>query len=322
MGESALRYGLFGIGRCGCVHGQILLGQGQHIVALGDESSEAISASAQKLNLLQAARFTDPDTMARESGVDAVVISSHTRDHARHARPFIQAGIPVYLEKPATLNAPSAQRIAEAAQKSGVKISVAHYRRRQPLFRKVKELLDTGAIGEVRVANLQFFKPHIPFDILPWRLDPAVSGGGLFHDLAPHQLDLFYHFFGRSKHYSGVATNTGGYYGAADTVAGQILFEDGVLFNGLWCFAAYPADRLNLCEITGSTGTVTFSVFDLAPVTLLTDAGKEAFHFEPLQHVHQPMIEAVVPYFLGEAPNPCPIEEAVEVMRWIDAFAA
>ncbi|MDB5196880.1 MAG: oxidoreductase [Flaviaesturariibacter sp.] len=264
--------------------------------------------------------YADATALIDDPDINAIYIATPPDSHEAYALQAIAAGKPVYLEKPATLNAASAQRIADAAQKSGVKVSVAHYRRRQPLFRKVKALLEEGVIGKVRNVNLEFFKPHVPFDVLPWRLNPSISGGGLFHDLAPHQLDLMFHFFGKAKRYKGISTNTGGYYQADDTVAGQILFENGILFNGTWCFSAYPTDKLNLCEIIGSEGTITFSVFDPVPVTLLTEAGTEAFHFEPLQHVHQPMIEAVVPYFLGQAVNPCPIEEAVEIMQWMDAF--
>jgi predicted dehydrogenase len=265
--------------------------------------------------------YSDAAALIADPDVNAIYIATPPDSHETYALQAIAAGKPVYIEKPVTPDAASAQRIAGAAAAGNVKVSVAHYRRRQPLFRKVKALLDEGVIGEVRTAELRFYKPHIPFgEQLPWRLDPIVSGGGLFHDLAPHQLDLMYHFFGRAKQYGGIATNRGGFYSADDTVAGQILFEKGVLFTGSWCFAAYPAATPNLCTITGSLGIITFSIFDLEPVRVVTASGTESFSFAPLQHVHQPLIEAVVPYFRGKGPNPTPIEEAVEVMRWMDAF--
>ena len=265
--------------------------------------------------------YSDAKELIADPHVNAIYIATPPDSHEGYALQAIAAGKPVYIEKPVTLDAPSAQRIADAVAASGVKASVAHYRRRQPLFQKVKALLDKGSIGEVRTVELRFYKPYMPFgEALPWRLNPAVSGGGLFHDLAPHQLDLMRYFFGSAKEFSGMATNRGGYYSADDTVAGQILFQNGVLFNGSWCFAAYPANAPNLCTITGSEGMLTFSIFDLEPVRLITAAGTQSFSFEPLQHVHQPLIEAVVPYFRGEGANPTPIEEAVEVMQWMDAF--
>ncbi|MCW3074966.1 MAG: oxidoreductase domain protein [Flaviaesturariibacter sp.] len=265
--------------------------------------------------------YSNAQELIADPEVNAIYIATPPDSHETYALQAIAAGKPVYIEKPVTLDAPSAQRIADAASASGVKVSVAHYRRRQPLFQKVKSLLDQQAIGDVRTVELRFYKPHVPFgESLPWRLDPAISGGGLFHDLAPHQLDLMRYFFGPAKEYNGMATNRGGHYEADDTVAGQILFGNGVLFNGSWCFAAYPRTEPNLCTINGSDGIITFSIFDLEPVRLITAAGTENFSFAPLQHVHQPLIEAVVPYFRGEGDNPVPIEEAVEVMQWMDAF--
>lgn len=267
--------------------------------------------------------YGDATAIINDPEVNAVYIATPPSSHEAYALQAIAAGKPVYIEKPVTLDAASAQRIAAASNNSGVKISIAHYRRRQPLFQKVKALLDSKIIGEVRLVNLQFFKPHdasLLKEDLPWRLNPAISGGGLFHDLAPHQLDLMRYFFGSAKRYNGIATNTGGFYEADDTVSGQILFCNGVLFNGAWCFAAFENDKLNLCEIIGSRGTIHFSIFDRAPVEVHTPDKKESYPFEPLPHVQQPMIEAVVRYFLNEEPNPCSIEEAIEVMQWMDAF--
>ena len=100
--DAAFRYGLFGVGRCGCVHGEILIAQGQRVVAIGDENPNAISNAITHLGLQEAVPFLDAASMARSGIIDAAVIASHTKDHARHAEPFIRAGIPVYLETPLT----------------------------------------------------------------------------------------------------------------------------------------------------------------------------------------------------------------------------
>ncbi|HVF81239.1 MAG TPA: Gfo/Idh/MocA family oxidoreductase, partial [Flavisolibacter sp.] len=231
------------------------------------------------------------------------------------------AGKPVYVEKPMAVNVAAAQRMSDAAKSTGVKLSVAHYRRAQPLFLKLKSLLEEGAIGDVRLANLQFFQPHqspmIAQTEEPWRLDPAVSGGGLFHDLAPHQLDLMRYFFGEAKHSSGVAFNAAHLYEADDTVSGQVLF-DNVLFNGVWCFTS--SQKKDYCEIMGTEGSIRFSVFDQQPIILQKGGSEEQFNFDPLPHVQQPMIQKVVEYFLGHSPNPCSAEEGLEVMKMIEAF--
>jgi predicted dehydrogenase len=81
MSDVVFRYGLFGVGRCGCVHGEILIAQGQRLVAIGDENPGALTSAVDRLGVQGAATFTDASSMAKLGTIDAVVISSHTKDH-------------------------------------------------------------------------------------------------------------------------------------------------------------------------------------------------------------------------------------------------
>ncbi len=181
MGEAALRYGLFGIGRCGCVHGEILLGQGQRIVALGDESPEALGAAARRLGLPEAAQFTDPATMARRGGMDAVVISSHTKDHARHAAPFIHAGIPVYLEKPLTADLNEAFSFVRQIGGRRNILQIGLQRRFDPALVYARQLLDQKLIGEIREIRSVLRDQYPP--------PPTYSSRGLIIDMGIHIAD-------------------------------------------------------------------------------------------------------------------------------------
>jgi predicted dehydrogenase len=236
----------------------------------------------------------------------------------------LQAGKPVYLEKPMAMDAASAKRIAAVAKETGIKLCIAHYRRQQPLFLKIKSLLQEGAIGDMRLVHLELFQsfksPLIMPSEEPWRFNPAISGGGLFHDLAPHQLDLMINFFGKVKQVSGMSLNTAGLYVPDDTVSGQILFENDVLFNGMWSFVVPEEETKDQCVIIGSEGKISFSVFGSTELKLTKNGIEEILQFDKLEHVQQPMIEKVVQYFLGEGPNPSPAEDGVEVMRLIDTF--
>jgi predicted dehydrogenase len=268
--------------------------------------------------------YTSARDLIEDPAVNAIYVATPPSSHEAYTMMSLEAGKPVYLEKPMTTDAASALRIAEAVKNKGVALSVAHYRREQPLFRKIKALLHENRIGKVQTVQLNLslpskIDPAKPAEI-PWRLDPSVSGGGLFHDLAPHQLDLMYYFFGVPMQATGLAANTAGLYQAEDTVSGQILFEKDVLFNGFWSFVAPAYQKTDECLITGSAGTVRFRVFEPAPVVCITAEGEQEYSFEPLAHVQQPMIHAVVRYFLGQGPNPCSAEEGLEVMRLIDAF--
>ncbi|HUC82054.1 MAG TPA: Gfo/Idh/MocA family oxidoreductase, partial [Flavisolibacter sp.] len=266
--------------------------------------------------------YTNADDLINDPAVNAVYVATPPDSHEEYAIKAMQAGKPVYLEKPMAIHTDAAQRIVAIAKETGVKLSIAHYRRQQPLFLKIKSLLDEKAIGDVRFVNMQFFRPDKSETIaqteVPWRLNPQVSGGGLFYDLAPHQLDLMLYFFGKPEAVSGISRNSAGLYAADDTTCGQIVFNKGIVFNGAWCFAV-PVKK-DCCEIIGTKGTIRFSVFDHQPVELTVNDKVEQLSFEPLQHVQQPMIQKVVEYFLDASPNPCSGEEGMKVMRMMDAM--
>ena len=267
--------------------------------------------------------YTNANELIHDPGVNAIYVATPPSSHEEYAIAAINAGKPVYVEKPMSVNASFAKRMADAAKEKNVKLVVAHYRRAQPLFKKIKELLDERVLGEVLFAKCELFKPPLSQEELlvpktAWRVDTAIAGGGLFHDLSPHQLDIMYYFFGEPARVSGIATNQGAMYAADDLVAGNILFKNGIVFDGLWCFNVAKEDEKDFCEIMGEKGKISFSFFEHKLITLTVNSKTENFLFEPLQHVQQPMIEKAVEYFLDEGPNPCSGEEGVTVMQLID----
>lgn len=267
--------------------------------------------------------YSDAAELINDPDVNAVYIATPPLQHEAYAIQALAAGKPVYVEKPMTLNADAAKRMAEAAAHYGVKLTVAHYRREQPVFLKIKSLLEEKVIGDIRFVQLQMLQPKINNLITAsetnWRMDPNISGGGLFHDLAPHQLDLMLYYFGTVRRSSGIAVQQDGSYKADDLVTGQILFDNGVVFNGTWCFTVAESDLLDLCEIYGAEGKISFPVFGNKITVTLNGTGK-VYDFEPLKHVQQPMITKVVDYFLDKGPNPCSAEDAVRSMQLLDSF--
>lgn len=267
--------------------------------------------------------YSSADELINDGEVNAIYIATPPDAHEAYAIAAINAGKSVYVEKPMAINYTAAKNITNAAIAKNVKLSVAHYRREWPLFKKIKELINDKAIGEILLVRLELYKPALTKEQLnnnhhAWRVDPAIAGGGLFHDLAPHQLDLMYYFFGSAQKISGIATNQAGKYNADDLVIGNMLFDTGAGFSGTWCFNA--AATTDNCEIIGSTGSIYFSVFGGNTITVIAKGITKTFSFETLQHVQQPMIEKVVQYFLNEAANPCSGGEGTEVMRMMGEF--
>ncbi len=269
--------------------------------------------------------YSDAGALINDPDVNAIYIATPPSSHLPYALAALSAGKPVYLEKPMTMNGAEARQMAEASGKTGVKLTVAHYRRMQPMFLKLKSLIDEKAIGEIRFVQLQLLQDAAANLVAAteenWRTNPAVSGGGLFHDLAPHQIDLMLYFFGPVRKYSGMATSQAHPLRVDDMVTGSILFENNILFNGIWNFNVHRDDATDRCIIFGSEGRIEFGVFG-QEIIIYVNGKKERLAFAPLQHVQQPMIEAVVSYFLNGDNNPCSAETGVEVMNIMDIFSA
>jgi predicted dehydrogenase len=268
--------------------------------------------------------YDDAEKLINDPEVNAIYIATPPSSHEEYTLAAFNAGKPVYVEKPMTTDYAAACRMVDTADAKKLKLVVAHYRREQPRFKKVKQLIKDKAIGEIILVRLELSKPPLTKEemadpMIAWRIDPTVAGGGLFNDLSPHQLDLMYYFFGPVKKVMGIATNQGGIYKADDMVAGNILFENNVVFSGTWCFNAPGV--VDNCEIIGTNGKISFTVFSEHTITVTINGDTNILTFDPLLHVQQPMIEATVKYFLDKGPNPDSGREGAEVMRLIEEFA-
>ncbi len=267
--------------------------------------------------------YDQAEAILNHSEINAVYIATPPSSHKDLAIRALEAGKHVYLEKPMALSQQEAKEIVEHLTPHGPKLTVAHYRRQLPAFLKVKALLAEKAIGEVRFADIQIIQPA-KSDLIAaseenWRVNPDISGGGLFHDLAPHQIDLMYQYFGPYEQVMGIAENQAGLNAADDIVSGMIAFESGVQFRGIWCFNAFEADQQDLCTIYGSEGSISFGFF--GDRVLCRNKGRvEEFTFEHPPHIQHPMIESTVRYFQGKGPNPCSAEEGLVVMEIMDGF--
>jgi predicted dehydrogenase len=263
--------------------------------------------------------YSDAQDLINDEEVNAIYVATPPSSHEEYTIEALRKGKPVYVEKPMALDTGAAKRMLQVAKETGVKLTIAHYRREQPMFLKVKEFLNKKAIGEIRFINLRYWQPASSYNLdnegIQWRVDPNIAGGGIFHDIAPHQIDLMLHYFGKVKDVKGFSANQAGLYKADDLVTGQMLFENGIIFNGSWCFTVAPSERQDICEIIGSKGKISFSVFGNFEINLTQNNRSRTIRFDKIPHVQQPMIAKVVEYFLNKIPNPCPPEDGVEVMR-------
>jgi predicted dehydrogenase len=266
--------------------------------------------------------FTDASALIHHPEIDAIYIATPPDVHEAYAIEALKANKFVYVEKPMATSVAACEHMQQVAKEVGGKLVVAHYRRQLPLFLKVKELLAQNTIGNVTDVKIIMQKKAAPKTYYEnnWRVNKERAGGGLFYDLAPHQLDLLFYFFGKANNYQGSANNIAGLYLVEDTVKGAMQMENGIQFTGEWCFAieAHMPEQ-DAFIIIGKEGRIEFPVFGHT-ITIARNNSKEYIEFDAPQHNQQNLIEKVVTFFLEKGENPCSAEDALQSMRVMEAF--
>lgn len=257
--------------------------------------------------------YDDADKLINDPNVNAIYIATPPNAHCDLTLKAAKAGKPVYVEKPMARTTEECQKMIDACASANVPLYIAYYRRRLPNFEKIKELIETRSIGEIRLVRIEMLKtidPDIVANItgnmpVNWRTDPEVAGGGYFFDLAAHQLDYLDYILGPIKSVSGYAGNQARLYKAADIITSSFVFEGGMLGSGSWCFTVDKVSQKDELTIIGSKGQISASFFGEPRVLVeKSNASPEVFEFEMPQHVQQPLIQTVVDDLLGKGSCP------------------
>ena len=267
--------------------------------------------------------YNDYSKIIDHPEINAVYIATPPAYHEVYAIKAIEAGKMVYIEKPVALNADSCRNIISAAETHNQKVSVAHYRRALPMFLRIKEIIHNGLLGKVRLANIKLYhslnENLIASSNENWRVKPGISGGGLFHDLAPHQLDIMYWLFGNPIHMFGGALNQTNLYDAPDINSFEAILKYGVFIHGIWLFNNQYIESEDTCEIIGDKGKILFSFFRNPKLKIEIEGQITEEIFDFPQNIQLPMIEKVVSYFLDKDSNPCSLEEALISLKMMDS---
>ena len=222
----------------------------------------------------------------------------------------------------------------DACRRKGVPIWVAYYRRALPRFAKVRELVQDGAIGAVRMVVTRHFQripPPDQFhnDFWDWRLDASRADGGIFYEAVGHTLDILDFVLGPIGETRAFADNQARAYRGEDVVTAAFRFESGAYGSGAWCFCADFDDEYN--EIVGAKGTIRFPTFPPlkpgsgtrpAPIRLQRGDTVEEFPIADPPYVHQPLIQTIVDEMNGAGRCPSTPESALRTARVIEDVLA
>lgn len=262
--------------------------------------------------------YIDATQLIRDPKVDAVYIATPPESHAHYTIEALEAGKAVYVEKPMALNYKECQRMIEVAEKTGTPLFVAYYRRHMDYFKLIKQILDSGEIGDIISAQIRLWRPATEdSNEGNWRLDASMAGGGYFVDMASHQIDLLLWFLGNIVSVKGFAANRGNLYAVEDTVEAIFEFESGVLANGSWCFVVTEEAQTDRFEIFGTKGQLQFSTFEMGSIRkYIKGQGEEIIRMQKPEIVEMPMISYVSDLILEDKKDNCALSDAARV-SWI-----
>jgi predicted dehydrogenase len=269
--------------------------------------------------------YDDAGKILDNPDINAVYVATPPGTHAYYAIRAMQAGKPVYVEKPMALNYGECLEMIRVSEKTGVPLFVAYYRRMLPGFLKIRKIIESGKIGTPRFFSIRFFRPPLPEDTaypLPWRVDPAISGGGYVFDLGSHQLDFIDYVLGPIEAVSSLSFNQAGLYGPEDYISAGFRGSDNIAGNAVWCFAAPAHLREDSIEIAGDRGKITFSCFDFTGIKLTAGNKTIRYSNKRPEHVQLFLIQSMVSELQGRGKCPSTGITAARTSRVLDEIVS
>ncbi|MEG0381852.1 MAG: Gfo/Idh/MocA family oxidoreductase [Christensenella sp.] len=249
---------LIGAGRAGMIHANNFKNKvnGAYMAAVVDVVEDAARAAAEELGCEK--YYTDYKDALTNDEIDAVVVVSPTNLHKQIVIDCANAGKHIFCEKPMAMDSQECEEMEAAANKNNVKLQIGFMRRHDESFNQAKEIIDSGAIGDVVLIRSNTRGPSKP---RPWMFDIKKSNGVLA-ELNSHDIDCVRWLAGSEiKSVYAIADNfrnkeiAGEYPDYYDSVVMTGVFENGVQYSidGA-AFVQYGYDAK--VEVVGTKGVI------------------------------------------------------------------
>jgi len=243
----------------------------------------------------------DADAVIRHPEVDIVYVATPPVHHRAYVLAAAAAGKHVLVEKPMGLHAGEDREMIAACEAASVELFVAYYRRFHPHVEKMRQLIAEGVVGEPRLAAIDYAQPPAPDTAWGggWRVQPEVSGGGLFVDVVSHRIDAMISLLGAPVEVRGIARTAAG--GVEDVVSLTIWFESGALCAVTGDFATgRSADRF---MVAGTRGVIEAERLDAHAFTIRVGGRAESFTFDRFPAPHLGLIRHIERVLAGQEAN-------------------
>ena len=280
-----LKIGLLGAGMVGNVHIDGLLSMKSKITcftAVCDIDESKRNECAQKHNLRA---FADLDEMLADTDIDVIDLCLPSYMHEEHALKIIRAKKHVLIEKPIAFTLEAARNIFEAARENNVRVMVAQVLRFWPEYLKIKEIYDSGELGEIITVSCTRLGQMVTW--VEWHTDPAKSGETLMN-LTLHDIDFLHYMLGKpvSVYSAGIRDTKNNY----NDVMNIFSFENGAnaIVNGsLNMTVGYPFTMR--IRVLGTKGTLEYSW--IAGVNIGTESTSSFFWYRPDKEVEKVKVD-------------------------------
>lgn len=190
-----VRFGIIGVGNMGTAHIDMYV-KGKHhelrVTACADINPERLEATKALLPSIKA--FDSAEALIDSGEVDAVIIATPHYFHSPIAQYAFSKGIHVLTEKPAGVFTKQVREMNEAAEKSGLVFGIMYNQRTNCVYRKMKELVEGGELGEIRRVSwiiTDWYRTQAYYNSGGWRATWEGEGGGVLLNQCPHNLDLW-----------------------------------------------------------------------------------------------------------------------------------
>lgn len=194
--ERKVKLGIIGFGNMGTAHAANIVEKGLcpeiELTAIADHDPERLAAAKEKYG--DSVALFDTALGMLDSGlVEAALIAIPHYEHPAMAMACFDRGIHVMCEKPAGVYTKQVREMNEAAERSDAVFGMMFNQRTDHVYRKMRELVQSGQFGALRRANwiiTTWYRSQSYYDSGAWRATWSGEGGGVLLNQCPHQLDL------------------------------------------------------------------------------------------------------------------------------------
>jgi len=248
-----VRLGIIGVGGMGCFHADYIKKgciEGCELVAVCDiEDDKLIPHPELK-------RYPEHKALIESGEVDAVLIATPHYAHTWIGIDALNAGLHVLVEKPISVHVADCERLIAAHTNSTQVFAAMFNQRALPVYRKVKQMIDTGELGEIQRINwiiTDWFRTEAYYASGSWRATWKGEGGGVLLNQCPHQLDLMQWLFGmpiKIRAFCGIGVRHD--IEVEDQVTAYLEYSNGA--TGVFVTTTGEAPGTNRLEIAGDRG--------------------------------------------------------------------